>query len=1232
METIARASGFALLAGLVVLATMTAGSCSSESDSKSRAYRVTSRTQLIGGPTALGEVGDFMLENDKIRVVVQDKTYNRGSGVFGGSLIDADLARHKPGNALGGKGRDTFGELFPVFFLEMIDPENIDVINDGSDGKAAIVEVKGRGGEFITMLRYLNQVMINSYPVDLADVLNGVPANSNGEPQVEFRTRYILEPGTSHIRIESTLTNISFTTLEFPSDTIKTVVQTLIGLDLDGFRIPTGHVLGFGKKSHIFIPGVGYDLRFGLDESYQTAVPLPGFPGLLTNVVASSTDLGVNYGFATVEDPENNFVYQRDQDGGLYGGDAQPDDLLFLFYASGFGGVFSSQGPETMAPNFCNGGESADAVCGQLSGADANACRDEWDNCKAAQGDASPSSYTFTNYFIIGDGDVASIYEELYRIKNIKTTKVIGRVFDRVTRETAGDLDMLFYTTNGSDCSGTTIVNQVHVPSGGTFQLEMVPGDYCYRVRGSGRPLSDYKYVKVGSDGAFIQAFAESTSYLQVQVVDSNGARVPAKVSVVGTHDYFPGQETRSFLFDLQAGESWRASDMIPDTEDPNTRRFLEQTAFTDHRGHVTMNVRPSDSYVVHVSRGPEYDVFTKEVSLKPGGVETVVAKIERTVDTTGYLAGDFHLHAAGSIDSGLELDRRIKSAAAEGLEIAVSTDHNYVTDYGPAIRQTQMEQFVNSTVGLELTTFEAGHFNAFPVARDLDSMSRGSIKWQEIPPQTIFNALRDMAPESGNIVQANHARTPILGYFYQHNVDAFDTTVDLAFNQAEGQDRITATLVSPTGPAFIETIYDENGEPLEYKSTFSWDFDAMEVFNGKHFEEIRHFRMPYDKTATDGPDVLPQDVFDGLKEQTAALYDTPEDFYAVVFPDLDEAQIMALSDTEIEEGVSAYVMDQIPNQGVILCDGDDVVFPGVLDDYYNILNFPRPDGSYKRYTATGNSDSHGDNLDEVGYPRNYFFAGKDRPRDYKDSDLVKAMREHRNIVTNGPFITMEIDGEPIGSELEASGSVTIKVHVAAADWVGTDRIRILQNGEVVRGLPGQNENAGGWLPIQLGEDGTYTEEFTVDVAADSWFVLEAEGDQNMFPVLTPQEIPPFNFDAVIGSLAGAFGFGGGVEGLEPALIFPQTPFAMTNPIWVIADGDGQFTPPEPEVFRCKDGAFVAANALMSLEDVRRLDQLRLKAAPMPVKIHGHENPFKRPVGTTTRDLRMIFENFGHQH
>ena len=136
-----------------------------------------------------------------------------------------------------------------------------------------------------------------------------------------------------------------------------------------------------------------------------------------------------------------------------------------------------------------------------------------------------------------------------------------------------------------------------------------------------------------------------------------------------------------------------------------------------------------------------------------------------------------------------------------------------------------------------------------------------------------------------------------------------------------------------------------------------------------------------------------------------------------------------------------------------------------------------------------------------------------------------------------------------------------------------------------------------------------------------------------MFPVIAPNEIPPFDLDTAIGSLAGPFGFGGGPEGLEPELTFPVTPFAFTNPVWVIADGDGTFTPPNIPQAKCLgaviDTGDASASALVAQD--KRLGKKRLDAieVPFPVK---HPKPVTSRIKGEMRDVRVIFEAWGHSH
>ncbi|HCF57470.1 MAG TPA: hypothetical protein DFS52_05695, partial [Myxococcales bacterium] len=77
-----------LRTGLAVLIAGALGACEESTGTRAMAMQVTKRDQLVGGPRALGDVGDFVLSNGRIRAVVQGASASRGFGVFGGSLID----------------------------------------------------------------------------------------------------------------------------------------------------------------------------------------------------------------------------------------------------------------------------------------------------------------------------------------------------------------------------------------------------------------------------------------------------------------------------------------------------------------------------------------------------------------------------------------------------------------------------------------------------------------------------------------------------------------------------------------------------------------------------------------------------------------------------------------------------------------------------------------------------------------------------------------------------------------------------------------------------------------------------------------------------------------------------------------------------------------------------------------------------------------------------------------
>jgi len=104
-------------------------------------------------------------------------------------------------------------------------------------------------------------------------------------------------------------------------------------------------------------------------------------------------------------------------------------------------------------------------------------------------------------------------------------------------------------------------------------------------------------------------------------------------------------------------------------------------------------------------------------------------------------------------------------------------------------------------------------------------------------------------------------------------------------------------------------------------------------------------------------------------------------------------------------------------------------------------------------------------------------------------------------------------------------------------------------------------------IPPDKGTD--YETIVNVQTTRDAWIVAEVFGDDNMFPVLTPTELPPLDVTVVISALGAGLDLSGLpiTSNLKPAPVHQQKPFAITNPIWIDVDGNG-WTPPKPPLPR----------------------------------------------------------------
>ncbi|MBK6459972.1 MAG: CehA/McbA family metallohydrolase [Myxococcales bacterium] len=216
----------------------------------------------------------------------------------------------------------------------------------------------------------------------------------------------------------------------------------------------------------------------------------------------------------------------------------------------------------------------------------------------------------------------------------------------------------------------------------------------------------------------------------------------------------------------------------------------------TTETGRAEVALAPG-TYTVTLSRGPEYTAPTARVVVSPGATATVNGKLARVVDTAGYLACDLHQHSMLGADAPVAQRDRVISNAVEGVELAMTTEHNLVADLSGVVRDLALSAYLVHVPGDEVTTDAQvtpfGHLNVFPLAVDATKPRGGAFAVRGKSAAEVIQEARARGPV---VVQVNHPRSGNNGYFDR-----------LKFDPAKGRGE---------APGYAE------------------EFDAVEVWNGR--------------------------------------------------------------------------------------------------------------------------------------------------------------------------------------------------------------------------------------------------------------------------------------------------------------------------------------------------------------------------------------------------------------
>ncbi|MEQ8819912.1 MAG: hypothetical protein RLY93_06675 [Sumerlaeia bacterium] len=213
-------------------------------------------------------------------------------------------------------------------------------------------------------------------------------------------------------------------------------------------------------------------------------------------------------------------------------------------------------------------------------------------------------------------------------------------------------------------------------------------------------------------------------------------------------------------------------------------------------------------------------------------------------------------------------------------------------------------------------------------------------------------------------------------------------------------------------------------------------------------------------------------------------------------------------------------------------------IYPAGYRAYHELL------GEGLRLAAIGNSASMGTWNQEVGYPRIYIPSSTDDPAELNPAELAEAIKRGKVMITNGPFIKVTVNDQPVGSLItDQDGFVDVDLEVFAANWVPVTSISINLNGQFARRiiLPqgGEPDDMGRVFPHDKGEDAgklkiRVSEDSILDVVVSS--DVSAKQDP-VNPYITP--------DPAMASRGSG-----------------QTSLAISAPVIIDVDGNGIYDPP----------------------------------------------------------------------
>ena len=372
-------------------------------------------------------------------------------------------------------------------------------------------------------------------------------------------------------------------------------------------------------------------------------------------------------------------------------------------------------------------------------------------------GTLAPKEVFEIRHILLVDTKHEKLLRKIYQIFNVEP----GEALIHFEEFNGGSMEVIV-----SDAFSPSVFFRSFLENPSSIIIPLPKG--AYRMRANFFPAVCEELLVVGLED-------ESSCVLQnppqgkvkVKIINSKGEYVPGKVTFIGLSPtktpYFKPENP------VKSGRGWES---------------FKNSCFPQEKGQEVK--LPVGTYLISASRGPEYSMDKRAVEILKNEQQELTFLIDRVVETPNLISIDPHMHTQNS-DGRMRIPERIKSVIAEGVEVAVATDHNYITDYYPVLQKLGLNKYLAVIRGNEVTVSGIIHYNTYALKYRPEEEGNGAIYPVSDEPSPLFEASRKKDPQA--ILQVNHPRSRTLGYFNNYLLDLesaafarenFDTSFDV--------------------------------------------------------------------------------------------------------------------------------------------------------------------------------------------------------------------------------------------------------------------------------------------------------------------------------------------------------------------------------------------------------------------------------------------------------------------